>query len=560
MHILPQEDWSPELLSELQRAVPVLESSSFDFREDDGNGELSAGDSSGWASSNSVLRSWHASHNTASGLGLTPSGPGGSGRLTEGGLRWGGWAMEGGSAALRGPGIEGPPAGLLSDDAMALPMSTLTSGKRRTYPNKSTFQAHVCCVMDPLQVQRVLETLQASPHFKSVRHWPHAYRIISPFDGQTHEGSNDDQDPGAGEKMLGLLTRMGLENLLLIISRWDSGPADRLGAELFRCVNEQCKDLLRELQQAVRASFPPEELLGPTRQGLAAGGKEALVLPGAGASGAGSGAGAGGGEASEGEDEDFGTSVSSSDNRGSPRCGSGGQAAAARLIDLRPIGMTPPAELLHASRGICALPLRRPHRREASEDEGSPSRKEAGDQGLQGQRCQVAVRGDPSSSLAAARKQPGAAGAEAGSGCVGAQGGASAVSLNGAPSAESLDVTAQRVAECGVGGLSALTMSRMRSEELLRLGAHLRVDRRSLEEELGGLGQAEDIIKSLHLPLFEGESAGDGDAKGSPLRSSVARGAPAASKDAATAASGKKRARRRPDGKRARSGAATART
>ena len=30
--------------------------------------------------------------------------------------------------------------------------------------------------------------------------------------------------------------------------------------ELFRCINEQCKALLRELQQAVRASFPPEDL------------------------------------------------------------------------------------------------------------------------------------------------------------------------------------------------------------------------------------------------------------------------------------------------------------
>jgi hypothetical protein len=115
--------------------------------------------------------------------------------------------------------------------------------------------------MHPDQVPHVLEVLQGNEHFRSVRHWSHAYRILSPLDGQAYEGSQDDGDDGAGEKMLGLLTRMGLENLLLIVSRWDSGAQGRLGMELFRCINEQCKALLRELQQAVRASFPPEELL-----------------------------------------------------------------------------------------------------------------------------------------------------------------------------------------------------------------------------------------------------------------------------------------------------------
>jgi hypothetical protein len=115
--------------------------------------------------------------------------------------------------------------------------------------------------MHPDQVPHVLEVLQGNEHFRSVRHWSHAYRILSPLDGQAYEGSQDDGDDGAGEKMLGLLTRMGLENLLLIVSRWDGGADGRLGMELFRCINEQCKALLRELQQAVRASFPPEELL-----------------------------------------------------------------------------------------------------------------------------------------------------------------------------------------------------------------------------------------------------------------------------------------------------------
>merc|ERR1719188_2966928 len=63
---------------------------------------------------------------------------------------------------------------------------------------------------------------------------------------------------------------MGLENLLLIVSHCDFGYSDCTGSELFKCVIEQSKSLLCELQQAVRASFPPEELLGEHAVGPAA--------------------------------------------------------------------------------------------------------------------------------------------------------------------------------------------------------------------------------------------------------------------------------------------------
>eukprot|EP00913_Durusdinium_trenchii_P029657 g27797.t1 len=111
---------------------------------------------------------------------------------------------------------------------MALPMSTMTSGKRKVYPNRSTFQAHVCCVMDPEQVPRILDYLQKSAPFVSVRSWPYAYRIISPFDGQVHLDSDDGEDPGAGEKILGLLERMSLENLLLVAvpTAWAQSSSD----------------------------------------------------------------------------------------------------------------------------------------------------------------------------------------------------------------------------------------------------------------------------------------------------------------------------------------------
>mmetsp|Transcript_77126 Transcript_77126/g.121798 ORF Transcript_77126/g.121798 Transcript_77126/m.121798 type:complete len:576 (-) Transcript_77126:50-1777(-) len=251
MQIPPQEEWSLELLNELQRAVPVLESSSFHLDDDDDDDDPDLGLDIGGQSNLASQSLGSSSHGWVSPSDAHPDvvqDPTDQQWLEGWGLRN---AENEASATF----------GVFTDDAMALPMSTLTSGKRKTYPNKSTFQAHVCCVMDPAQVPRVLQTLQASPHYQSVRFWPYAYRIISPYDGQAHEGSCDGNDSGAGEKMLALLTRMKLENLLLMVSRWDTGPPNRLGCELFRCLNEECKELLRELQQAVRASFPPEELM-----------------------------------------------------------------------------------------------------------------------------------------------------------------------------------------------------------------------------------------------------------------------------------------------------------
>mmetsp|Transcript_7848 Transcript_7848/g.18165 ORF Transcript_7848/g.18165 Transcript_7848/m.18165 type:complete len:465 (+) Transcript_7848:57-1451(+) len=323
MSLSLQEEWSPELLNELQRAVPVLESGSLDEEAQTALGNVTDNPFT-WPSD------WPQSSR---------------GNST---LRWGGWAQE---ARMRLMGRESddsnawlPKPDLLSDSAMALPMSTMTSGKRRTYPNRSTFQAHVCCVMDPLQVPRVLESLQTSSHFKSVRSWPYAYRIVSPFDGQVHMESDDDNDPGSGGKMLALLKRMGLENLLLVISHWDNGSSNRLGAELFKCVTEQCKDLLKELQQAVRASFPPEELLIAGRSE-----EHCQDLP----------ALEDGQNQGSGTESMFGSDIPYMDNFNCEPLEVPEIELTSRHVALHAIGATPPPELMYASRGVCIQQNRR---------------------------------------------------------------------------------------------------------------------------------------------------------------------------------------------------------
>lgn len=553
MNIPPQEDWSPELLSELQRAVPVLENSSFELGAGFGGNSSLLGAGNSWASSQSV-GAGHTSHDeTTAQAGNSSSATGGLATAAAGGLPgrfaadWGSWASDGaGGAAARSSGashlvstsdshvdggVSSPPTDLLSEDAMALPMSTLTSGKRRTYANKSTFQAHVCCVMDSLQVPRVLEMLQASPHFQSARHWPHAYRIISPFDKQTHEGSDDDSDPGAGEKMLGLLKRMGLENLLLIVSRWDSGPSDRLGVELFKCVNEQCKDLLKELQQAVRASFPPEELLGHNRK------REQAASGDAGDTAAFLSELMDSHDDDEELDLDFDASQEEgySYGDGGDASGSGASGVAhtapargagrggpgeAKLLDLRALGATPPSELLWAARGVCAAPARHrgPHSmyedlyaEDPMPNVSSARAVDEWQQGLQVKRCPVSHRVNVSN----ASVRGGFSGteephwAETTDAAVADDDAAH----RGVAAEPILDLATARAAECATGnGLPRTTLSRMSSEELLRLGARLRTDRFSLESSLKYLGRAEEVIGKLHMPLFEGDASGDASA------------------------------------------------
>lgn len=479
-----QEEWSPELLSELQRAVPVLESGSLDLDEDEipGGGSRTSGSFQGptsWSIQNALAGWPHTSRE-------------------DSGLRWGGWAREAGQ--LVDPGsFQGPlPDDLLSDNAMALPMSTLTSGKRKTYPNKSTFQAHVCCVMDPLQVPQVIESLQSNAHFKSVRSWTYAYRIISPFDGQTHEASEDDNDIGAGEKMLGLLKRMGLENLLLVISRWDLGSSNRLGAELFKCVNEQCKDLLKELQQAVRESLPSDELLLGRSRGYSSGttalqdgqGDESGVT-----SFIDSEQGGLGGLASCDSDQFEDTGLD-------PFLSAG---ATSRHVDLRAVGATPSPELLYASRGVCAQPARRLPGMMA----GSPPKRSTaagpyaagpctGAPELRVQRCSVVPRApthttesrmsSEASAMLSARERVGSNDS---------RGGSASHDCSDQGSTVAAFLTELETADSGFAA-----SARMSNEDLIQMCKQLRSEREGLTEELEALGKHDEVIQNLNMPLF----------------------------------------------------------
>lgn len=62
------------------------------------------------------------------------------------------------------------------------------------------------------------------------------------------EGFDDDGTDGAGEKLLYLLQKMRIENIVIIVCIWNNGvqigPQQLKGGEFYRIVVERARDLL----------------------------------------------------------------------------------------------------------------------------------------------------------------------------------------------------------------------------------------------------------------------------------------------------------------------------
>ena len=65
------------------------------------------------------------------------------------------------------------------------------------------------------------------------------------------EGFDDDGEDGAGEKLLGLLQKMEIENIVLIVCIWNNGVQiggqHVKGGELFRVIVERGRELLNQI-------------------------------------------------------------------------------------------------------------------------------------------------------------------------------------------------------------------------------------------------------------------------------------------------------------------------
>lgn len=149
-------------------------------------------------------------------------------------------------------------------------LQTLTSGTKRDVRG-GAFQAHVCVVSTCADVDHVMRAFHQADSFKSVTSWSYAYRIKSAAvpgdypkaavgkDGTVgtviQEGAQDGLDEGCGERVLSVLRRSALENLLLIVTRWQdhgaSAGLDVFGTSIYGIVVQQCKDLIFHLKRAM---------------------------------------------------------------------------------------------------------------------------------------------------------------------------------------------------------------------------------------------------------------------------------------------------------------------
>lgn len=155
------------------------------------------------------------------------------------------------------------------------PLQTLTSGRKREVRG-GAFQAHICVVGSTADVKKVMDAFQRADGFRSVTCWSYAYRINAVPPGQASaeqtlaEGSEDGLDEGSGQKILGVLRRFSLQQLLLVVSRWQdygaSSGLDLFGTELYGIVVERCKDLIATLKQAVGLSEPQLQVVKQVEQ------------------------------------------------------------------------------------------------------------------------------------------------------------------------------------------------------------------------------------------------------------------------------------------------------
>jgi hypothetical protein len=116
-------------------------------------------------------------------------------------------------------------------------LNSITKGKRTKYKHTS-FQAISAAVTETAHLELVLESLSKDAMFLEARSKILAFRT------KDEEGYDDDGEIGAGEKLLYLLERMGIENIVIIVCVWDDYEPGRLGLDLFRIVLEKAKELL----------------------------------------------------------------------------------------------------------------------------------------------------------------------------------------------------------------------------------------------------------------------------------------------------------------------------
>ena len=139
----------------------------------------------------------------------------------------------------------------------------ITHGETRVW-KKAKFQGHAAPVRYLEDVEYVVQQLQSSLPWSSAKFHACAYRLSinaaggagedHPEEATVLEGRSDGKDPGVGDKLLYLLQRWEVQNVVLVVTAWDDGIRGRLGAARYRVYLEQAKAVLEQCyMEAIQA-------------------------------------------------------------------------------------------------------------------------------------------------------------------------------------------------------------------------------------------------------------------------------------------------------------------
>ncbi|GAB5030572.1 protein impact [Nannochloropsis oceanica] len=109
---------------------------------------------------------------------------------------------------------------------------------------KSTFQAHLARITTEKDARTVIECLLLDRKIQRASHNMYAFRV---FDVKKQAQVNDNDDDGenaAGGKLAELIAVMGVNNVVIVVSRWWGGVL--LGPSRFRVINNTARQLLEQ--------------------------------------------------------------------------------------------------------------------------------------------------------------------------------------------------------------------------------------------------------------------------------------------------------------------------
>ena len=113
---------------------------------------------------------------------------------------------------------------------------------------RSTFQAHLARVSSRAMVRAVLDALYTDRKIARAAHNMVAYRIATGGGNAGAEvqmnDNDDDGESGAGSNMAHVMEMMGVNNVLVVVTRWYGGIL--LGPDRFKHISNCTRDILEQ--------------------------------------------------------------------------------------------------------------------------------------------------------------------------------------------------------------------------------------------------------------------------------------------------------------------------